>query len=121
MHRLVPHLFFPVDCPQHDPIISVAKDESDALLFPILHELAMEPPPLVQGLVRPYHFDILQEVNPNIESSLSRIVQMLMHQLLVSQSKYMTVSTIFASSGRRAEYRNTPSSVQLSNAVFISA
>lgn len=90
-YRLVPHLYYDLDHPQHDPIISAAKDESDSLLFPILHEFSMDPPPLVQGLVPPYHFKMLQEINPTVESALSRIVQLLMHQLLISQSRYMTV------------------------------
>lgn len=87
----MPHLYYDLDHPQHDPIISAAKDESDSLLFPILHEFSMDPPPLVQGLVPPYHFKMLQEINPTVESALSRIVQLLMHQLLISQSRYMTV------------------------------
>ena len=90
--RLIPKLFFAVDNPQHDAVLSVAKDESDSLLYPIMHEFSMEPPPLVQGLVPPYHFNVLQEVLPTVESSLSRIVHMLMHQMLVSPSRSMTVS-----------------------------
>ncbi|KAK7109044.1 hypothetical protein V1264_013160 [Littorina saxatilis] len=88
--RLIPNLFFSVDNPQHDAVIAAAKDESDILLYPIMHEFSMEAPPLVQGLVPPYHFNVLQEVVPAVESSLSRIVQMLMHQLLVSQSRSLT-------------------------------
>ena len=45
-----------------------------------------------QGLVKPYHFNILQEVVPSVESSLSRLVQMLLHQVLISQSRSLTVS-----------------------------
>ena len=48
MCRLVPKLYFSVDNPHQDAVISVAKVESDTLLFPILHDLSAEPPPLVQ-------------------------------------------------------------------------
>lgn len=91
--RLVPRLFHAVDSPQQDEVISAAKDESDALLFPILHEFSTAPPPLVQGLVPPYHFNVFEEVSAMVESALSRVVQMLMHQVLVSQSRHLTVGS----------------------------
>ncbi|XP_076466851.1 LOW QUALITY PROTEIN: huntingtin-like [Babylonia areolata] len=108
LNRLIPQLFFPMDNPQHDPIISAAKDESDSLLSPILYELSMEAPPLVQGLVAPYHFDVLQEVGPGLESSLSRVVHLLMHQLLVSQSRFMTSGCCRALCTLSEQYLVTP-------------
>ena len=42
--------------------------------------------------MRPYLFDILEEVCPATESSLSRVVQMLLQALLISQTRHMTVS-----------------------------
>lgn len=106
--RLVPRLFYAVDNPQQDAIISAAKDESDALLFPILHEFSMEPPPFVQGLVAPYHFNVLQEVSPVVESSLSRVVQTLMHRVLVSQSRHMTSGCVRALCRLSDKYLVTP-------------
>ncbi|KAH9487495.1 hypothetical protein Btru_075739 [Bulinus truncatus] len=88
---LVPSLFFPSDNPQQDPVISIAADQTTSLLTPIMHPiLTGQLPPLVQGLMKPFMFDILEEINPCIESALSRVVQRLLHTLLMSQSKYMT-------------------------------
>ncbi|XP_055860312.1 huntingtin-like [Biomphalaria glabrata] len=89
--RLVTSLFFPSDNPQQDPVISIAADQTTDLLTPIMHPfLTGQLPPLVQGLIEPFMFDILEEINPCIESALSRVVQQLLHLLLVSQSRYIT-------------------------------
>lgn len=91
--RLVPKFFFASDSPQQDPVLAVASDQTRDLLSPIMEPvMAGQLPPLVQGLMKPYHFDILAEVCPATESSLSRVVQTLFHTLLVSHSKYATVS-----------------------------
>ena len=92
-HRVIPKLYFASDSPQQDPVVSVAADQTQTLLFPIMQPLVggSQLPPLVQGLMPPYLFDILEEVGPSTESALSRIVQMLLQALLVSQTKYMTV------------------------------
>lgn len=91
--RLVPRLFYEVDNPQHDPVIALAKEKTDVFLQPILHEMSQEPPPLVLGLVKPYHFSPNYPVLPTVESSLSRIVVALLKQLNGSRSKHLTVST----------------------------
>ncbi|KAL8615828.1 hypothetical protein ACOMHN_048536 [Nucella lapillus] len=106
--KLIPQLFYSMDNPQHDPIISAAKDSSDSLLYPIMHELCMAPPPLVQGLVAPYHFNVLQEVGACVESSLSRVVHLLMHQLLVSQSRFTTSGCCRALCSLSEQYLVTP-------------
>ncbi|GFR89453.1 huntingtin [Elysia marginata] len=90
--RVVPKMHFASDSPQQDPVVSVAADQTQALLSPIMQPLVggKQLPPLVQGLMPPYLFDILEEVRPATESALSRVVQMLLQALLVSQTRYMT-------------------------------
>ncbi len=91
--RLVPKLFFAVDNPQQDPVVAIAKDLTDVLLQPLMAEWAEEPPPMVQGLVKPYLFSPSFHMKPPIESSLSRIVQFLIQQLHTAQTKHRTVSS----------------------------
>ncbi|GFO37998.1 huntingtin-like [Plakobranchus ocellatus] len=90
--RLVPKLHFASDSPQQDAVVSVAADQTQALLSPIMQPLigGNQLPPLVQGLIQPYLYDILAEVCPASESALSRVVQMLLQLLLVSQTRHMT-------------------------------
>ncbi|XP_041368406.1 huntingtin-like isoform X2 [Gigantopelta aegis] len=88
--RLIPHLFFSVDYPHHDPVMAYAEDTTNRFLHPVLHEWAEDPPPLVQGLVKPYILSPIVTMHPHIESSLSRIVHKLMHQLYISKSKHFT-------------------------------
>ncbi|RUS73694.1 hypothetical protein EGW08_018541 [Elysia chlorotica] len=90
--KVIPKLYFASDSPQQDPVVSVAADQTQALLSPIMQPLVggSQLPPLVQGLMPPYLFDILEEVGPSTESALSRVVQMLLQALLVSQTRYLT-------------------------------
>ncbi|CAG5125625.1 unnamed protein product, partial [Candidula unifasciata] len=103
--RLVPKFFFASDSPHQDPVLAVASDQTRDLLSPIMEPvMAGQLPPLVQGLMKPYHFDILAEVCPATESSLSRVVQTLFHTLLVSHSKYATSGICQALSRLSEEY-----------------
>ncbi|XP_005093645.2 huntingtin [Aplysia californica] len=89
--RLIPKLFYASDSPQQDPVLAVASDQTRYLLTPMMSPvLSGQLPPLVQGLVGPYKHDELAQVCPATESALSRVVQMLLHNLLVSNSRYIT-------------------------------
>ncbi|XP_071090376.1 huntingtin-like isoform X1 [Haliotis cracherodii] len=88
--RLVPKLFFAVDNCQQDPVTAIARDLTDGLLYPLMSEWAEEPPPLVQGLIPPYHFSPTFTIKPHLESSLSRVVQQLLQQLHKAQTKHLT-------------------------------
>ncbi|CAL1538264.1 unnamed protein product [Lymnaea stagnalis] len=103
--RMVPTLFFGSDSPQQDPVLSVASDLTQHLLTPIMNPImAGQLPPLVQGLMKPYAFDILQEIDPSTESALSRVVQQLLHTLLMSQSKFVTSGCCLALCRLSEEY-----------------
>lgn len=90
-YRLVKQLFFPLDYPHQDPIIAVAKDNVDNFLFPIMHDWCQQPPPPVQGLVKPYHVTPRLVIQSNVESILSRLVLYLMEKLNIAKSKYLIV------------------------------
>ena len=79
-----------------DAILSMVKSECDALLHPLHQKFFMGLPPVVHGLVSPYHFNELQDIDPTIESSLSRVVQMMVQQLLTSRSRFLIVGHFFA-------------------------
>lgn len=89
---MIQHFFYPSDHPQQDPVISIAKDHIENLLSSVMHEWTHELPPLVQGLVSPYHVGSRTLVIGSVESSLSRVVMALLEQLNTSNSKHLTVS-----------------------------
>ena len=88
---MVPHLFYPVDDPQHDPVVGKAREFTGYHLEPILHEWSAPPQPLVHGLVLPYHFHSAIQIVPHVESSLSRVIALIVSELTRSFSKYLTV------------------------------
>ncbi|XP_060568114.1 huntingtin-like isoform X3 [Ruditapes philippinarum] len=87
--RLVKQLFYPVDYPHQDPIIAVTRNNIDNFLVPTLHDWCQQPPPPVQGLVKPYHVTPRLVVQSNVESVLSRLVLSLMEKLNMAKSKYL--------------------------------
>ncbi|XP_053407184.1 huntingtin-like isoform X2 [Mercenaria mercenaria] len=87
--RLVKQLFYPVDFPHQDPVIAVARNNIDNFLFPTMHDWCQQPPPPVQGLVRPYHVAPRLVVQSTMESVLSRLVLSLMEKLNMAKSKYL--------------------------------
>ncbi|KAK3589444.1 hypothetical protein CHS0354_020780 [Potamilus streckersoni] len=88
--RLVPKLYYPVDSHFQNPAVAIAKEYTDNFLNPIMHDWAIEPPTIVQGLVKPYHVspDVISDFT--VENSLSRIVIALLYELNLSQSKHLT-------------------------------
>ncbi|XP_050396465.2 huntingtin [Patella vulgata] len=88
--KLIPNLFFSVDNAQHDPVTACAQDMTDCAFSCLSHQLVEDLPPIVQGLVKPYHFSPITIVKQTVESSLSRLIQALLHQIHISQSKYLT-------------------------------
>ncbi|ESO95031.1 hypothetical protein LOTGIDRAFT_160793 [Lottia gigantea] len=87
--RLIPNLFYPVDHPQHDPVTACAQDLTNRVFTSLSHQLIEDLPPLVQGLVKPYHYSPNIKVNSTVESCLSRIIQQLLHQIHISQSRHL--------------------------------
>ncbi|XP_074640755.1 huntingtin-like [Tubulanus polymorphus] len=88
--KLVPKLFYPVHSPQYDPIIAIAKEQTEKYLDPVLEEWSQSPPALVHGLVEPFHFNPYSKFSSTIEANLSRVVSLIMKNLIRSTSKYMT-------------------------------
>ena len=88
-------LFFPVDYPHQDPIIAVARNNIDNFLVPSLYDWCQQPPPPVQGLVKPYHVTPRLVVQSDVESVLSRLVLSLMEKLNLAKSKYLIVRCYF--------------------------
>ncbi|XP_060084449.1 huntingtin-like [Ylistrum balloti] len=85
--KLIPHLFFAADHCQQDPVIAIAKDHTGRLLTP---DPLSDSPPLVQGLVKPFHFGAEHVSNVHIESNLSRVIMALLHELNLSNVKHNT-------------------------------
>lgn len=92
LFRLVPNLFFPVDHSLHDPVISESRFQVDKLMNHASRDTSIELPPLVLGLVKPYHVINHAIVQADLESNLSRVVMNLLHNLNMSDSKMLTVS-----------------------------
>ncbi|KAL5022595.1 hypothetical protein ScPMuIL_001750 [Solemya velum] len=105
--NLVPNFFYPIDHPQQDSVIALAKEKTDTFFSPIIHEWGQDPPPLVQGLVQPYHLPLGPITDANLESNVSRIVKMLLFQLYMSQSKYSTYGCCHALSLLSESYTST--------------
>ncbi|XP_033756060.1 huntingtin-like [Pecten maximus] len=85
--KVIPQLFFSADHCQQDPVISVAKDHTGNLLTP---DLPSASPPLVQGLVKPFHLGAEPVSLVHVESNLSRVVMALLHELNLSNVKHNT-------------------------------
>ncbi|KAL3864910.1 hypothetical protein ACJMK2_006556 [Sinanodonta woodiana] len=88
--RLVPKLYYPADSHLQNPVVAIAKEYTDHFLNPIMHDWALEPPTIVQGLVKPYHVSPDVTSDFSVENSLSRIVIALLYELNLSQSKHLT-------------------------------
>ncbi|XP_029645621.1 huntingtin isoform X2 [Octopus sinensis] len=88
--KMIPNLFFAVDCPMQDPVITVAKDYTDSYFTPIVHDWAQESPPTVLGLVKPFNFNANIPVHPSVESSLSRVITAIKSLLRKCQCKYLS-------------------------------
>ena len=86
----MPRLFYPADYPLQDAVVAASQDHTEALLS---QEVPQEFPPLIQGLVKPYTRGCLQP-HSYIESSLSRVVTALFHQLNLAQSKHLVVNIL---------------------------
>lgn len=89
---MIPNLFFPVDCPMQDPVITMAKDYTDHYFTPVVHDWAQESPPTVLGLVKPFNFNPNIPVQASTESSLSRVITAVLSLLRKSQCRYLSVS-----------------------------
>lgn len=92
--RLIPNLFFPVDHSQHDPIITESRFQVEGLMCHVTKDSSLDLPPLVLGLVKPYHVINHVPVQSDVESNLSRVVMNLLHILNMSDSKQLTVSLL---------------------------
>ena len=81
-----------MDHPQHDPVITEARSQVEQTLCYMTKDNSLELPPLVLGLVKPYHVINHVPTQSDVESNLSRIVMNLLHNLNMSASKQLTVS-----------------------------
>lgn len=90
---MVPRLFHPVDHVTQDPVTAHARNLTSDLLDPIIHEWSHTPPPLVHGLVAPYHHGI-EKVTATTEAALSRVVAAILHRLNESTKRNVTVSLL---------------------------
>ncbi|XP_052100645.1 huntingtin-like [Mytilus californianus] len=88
--KLIPNLFFPVDHSQHDPIITESRFQVEGLMCHVTRDSSLDLPPLVLGLVKPYHVINHVPVQSDVESNLSRVVMNLLHILNMSDSKQLT-------------------------------
>ncbi|XP_066278562.1 huntingtin-like isoform X2 [Branchiostoma lanceolatum] len=92
--RLVPRLFYPVDHPQHDPVVASAKGYSSAHLDQEAQQQAEEPyrpPPCTM-----WGYETSGLVSASLESSLSRVVSAIMRRLNSSTSKSLTFGCLHA-------------------------
>ena len=90
--RMVRNLYYPLDHLQQDAVTALASSHTDHFLSPIMHEWSQPPPPLVQGLVKPYHVTERGPCQHEIESALSRIVMTVLMKLQISKLRHLTVS-----------------------------
>ena len=90
--RMVPNLYYPLDHLQQDSIVALASSYTDHFLSPIMHDWSQQPPPLVQGLVKPYHVTPKGPSQHMTESALSRIVMSVLLKLQLSRLRHLTVS-----------------------------
>ncbi|XP_019635502.1 PREDICTED: huntingtin-like [Branchiostoma belcheri] len=92
--RLVPRLFYPVDHPQHDPVVASAKVYSSAHLDQEGQQLGEEPyrpPPCTM-----WGYETSGLVSASLESSLSRVISAIMRRLNSSTSKSLTFGCLHA-------------------------
>nr|CAM12495.1 Huntingtin [Branchiostoma floridae] len=92
--RLVPRLFYPVDHPQHDPVVASAKEYSSAHLEQEGQQQSEEPyrpPPCTM-----WGYETSGLVSASLESSLSRVVSAIMRRLNSSTSKSLTFGCLHA-------------------------
>ncbi|ELT98253.1 hypothetical protein CAPTEDRAFT_220329 [Capitella teleta] len=88
--KLLPQLFYSVDNALHDPVIRCARDQAAGHFEPMLHEWSGPLQPLIHGLVKPYHTPSALPPNPVLEAALSRMVSLLVHTLMQSDSKHLS-------------------------------
>ncbi|XP_078588724.1 huntingtin-like isoform X3 [Branchiostoma floridae x Branchiostoma japonicum] len=94
LSRLVPRLFYPVDHPQHDPVVASAKEYSSAHLEQEGQQQSEEPyrpPPCTM-----WGYETSGLVSASLESSLSRVVSAIMRRLNSSTSKSLTFGCLHA-------------------------
>lgn len=105
--KMIPNLFFPVDCPMQDPVITMAKDYTDHYFTPVVHDWAQESPPTVLGLVKPFNFNPNVPVQASTESSLSRVITAVLSLLRKSQCRYLSYGCCHALSLLAEQYLPT--------------
>uniref|UniRef100_T1IW53 Huntingtin n=1 Tax=Strigamia maritima TaxID=126957 RepID=T1IW53_STRMM len=87
--KMIPNIFYPADHPQHDPVIALAKEKTDAFLEPIVYDDSNHLRPVVNSLVRPFDTIRVKFVaNTSTEMALSRVVDSLVKRLKSSTSKF---------------------------------
>lgn len=89
--RIIPKLFHCADHPHQDPVTALAKEKTDAYLDPIMRERCFPCHPIVHGLVKPYDVTKVQAPSPTVELALSRVVELIVRNLVASTSKFLTI------------------------------
>ncbi|XP_052537757.1 huntingtin isoform X1 [Tympanuchus pallidicinctus] len=90
--RLVPKLFYNCDQGQADPVVAVARDQSNVYLKLLMHET--QPPShfAVSTVTRTYRgYNMLQSpTDVTMENNLSRVVAAISHALTISTTRSLT-------------------------------
>uniref|UniRef100_A0A669P4L9 Huntingtin n=1 Tax=Phasianus colchicus TaxID=9054 RepID=A0A669P4L9_PHACC len=90
--RLVPKLFYNCDQGQADPVVAVARDQSNVYLKLLMHET--QPPShfAVSTITRTYRgYNMLQSpTDVTMENNLSRVVAAISHALTISTTRSLT-------------------------------
>lgn len=89
--RMIPNMFFAIDHDYQDPIIALTKEKTMKYLNSVFQS-TFNPGvlPLVHALVTPFDQEKTIPYSVNIESTLSRIINLLCCTLLTSVEKYLT-------------------------------
>ncbi|XP_014662838.1 PREDICTED: huntingtin-like [Priapulus caudatus] len=91
--KIVPNLFFEMDSPQQDPVVTKARDLTCKFLDPVLTDEQISQP-TVHGLVRAYSQVAGAAYSTGLESALSRVIQALMQKLIQSTSNHLTLGCL---------------------------
>ncbi|XP_051983247.1 huntingtin isoform X2 [Xyrauchen texanus] len=90
--RLVPRLFYDCDQAQTDPVVAIARDQSNVYLQLLMHETLPPSQFTVSTITRTYRGYSLCQNAPDItmENNLSRVITAISHALTSSTSRAMT-------------------------------
>ena len=89
---LIPTLFFEVDNLHHDSVILKAKEFTMGHLNMIVDDCTSRHQPTIQGLtVPPFDVTLTSVVSQSLESALSRVISLIVENLLQSTNRHVMV------------------------------